>query len=151
MSSIDFSLIRRHAIDRFVLDPHGLHGLKHWERVHVNGLELAKETRADLIIVRLFAYLHDCCRENDGSDPEHGPRAVQYLQSLQTDLLPLSDKRMKLLHTAIDGHTRCHTHPDITVQTCWDADRLDLPRVGILPDPRRLCTKAAKRLASNQF
>ena len=33
---------------------------------------------------------------------------------------------------------------DITVQTCWDADRLDLGRVGIRPDPRRLCTAAAR-------
>lgn len=33
---------------------------------------------------------------------------------------------------------------DITVQTCWDADRLDLGRVGIRPDPDRLCTSAAK-------
>jgi uncharacterized protein len=30
------------------------------------------------------------------------------------------------------------------VQTCWDADRLDLGRVGKRPDPRRLCTPAAR-------
>jgi uncharacterized protein len=36
-------------------------------------------------------------------------------------------------------------HPDITIQTCWDSDRLDLGRVGITPHPRRLCTEAAKR------
>ena len=28
--------------------------------------------------------------------------------------------------------------------TCWDADRLDLGRVGIRPDPRRLFTAAAR-------
>jgi uncharacterized protein len=33
---------------------------------------------------------------------------------------------------------------DITIQTCWDADRLDLGRVGIVPDPARLCTVAAR-------
>jgi uncharacterized protein len=33
---------------------------------------------------------------------------------------------------------------DITVQTCFDADRLDLGRVGKIPDPRLLCTDAAK-------
>ena len=27
---------------------------------------------------------------------------------------------------------------------CWDADRLDLLRVGIVPDPRRLCTPFAR-------
>jgi hypothetical protein len=34
---------------------------------------------------------------------------------------------------------------EITVQTCWDADWLDLGRVGIMPDPRYLCTIAAKQ------
>jgi uncharacterized protein len=32
-----------------------------------------------------------------------------------------------------------------TIQTCWDADRLDLGRVGITPHPSRLCTEAARR------
>lgn len=35
-----------------------------------------------------------------------------------------------------DGHT--------TVLACWDADRLDLARVGIQPQPQRLCTGAAR-------
>ena len=34
---------------------------------------------------------------------------------------------------------------DITVQTCWDSDRLELGRVGIKPVPKRLCTEFAKR------
>jgi hypothetical protein len=38
---------------------------------------------------------------------------------------------------------------DITVQTCWDADRLDLPRVGIQPLPQFLCTEAAKKRVGN--
>jgi uncharacterized protein len=32
----------------------------------------------------------------------------------------------------------------VTVLTCWDADRLDLGRVGIRPAPRLLCTSAAR-------
>ena len=32
----------------------------------------------------------------------------------------------------------------IKVQTCWDADRLDLGRVGIYPDAQFLCTNTAK-------
>jgi uncharacterized protein len=32
----------------------------------------------------------------------------------------------------------------VTVQTCWDADRLDLGRVGKHPHPRYLCTPAAR-------
>ena len=36
------------------------------------------------------------------------------------------------------------TEADITIQTCWDADRLDLGRVWIIPDPDRLCTEPAR-------
>lgn len=43
-------------------------------------------------------------------------------------------------HLQSDGHTDA----DITVQTCWDADRLDLGRVGINPAPEKLCTIAAR-------
>jgi uncharacterized protein len=43
------------------------------------------------------------------------------------------------------AHTHEQTHPDVTVQTCWDADRLALGRVGITPHPSRLGTEAARR------
>ena len=43
------------------------------------------------------------------------------------------------------GHTHERTHPDVTVQTCWDADRLDLGRVGITPHPSRLCIEVTRR------
>jgi uncharacterized protein len=32
----------------------------------------------------------------------------------------------------------------VTVQACWDADRLDLWRVGVTPDPLRLATQIAR-------
>ena len=34
---------------------------------------------------------------------------------------------------------------DITIQTCWDSDRLEFGRVGIKPSPERLCTEFARR------
>jgi uncharacterized protein len=34
---------------------------------------------------------------------------------------------------------------DLTVQTCWDADRLDLGRVGKTPRVEKLCTEEARR------
>jgi len=48
--------------------------------------------------------------------------------------------RVPLVHT--DGHT----DGDATLQACWDADRLDLGRVRITPQPHRLCTDAAREL-----
>ena len=60
-------------------------------------------------------------------------------------MFDLPDHEFGLLHRACHGHTHDRTHPDVTVQTCWDADRLDLGRVGITPIPSRLCTEAARR------
>jgi uncharacterized protein len=51
---------------------------------------------------------------------------------------------MELLALACTLHSDGHTDGDITVQTCWDADRLDLGRVGIRPSARYLCTEAAR-------
>jgi len=48
---------------------------------------------------------------------------------------------------ASGGHTHEGYHDDVTIQTCWDADRLDLGRVGIIPDPDRMCTGMGKQLA----
>ena len=56
----------------------------------------------------------------------------------------ISDKEMELLTEALKYQSDGYTEADITVQVCWDADRLDLGRVGIKPAPQRLCTASAK-------
>ena len=123
----------------------GDHGLVHWARVFENGLRLARETGANVEVVQLFALLHDSRRVNEATDPDHGPRAAEFARTLRGRLFDLPDHEFRLLHRACAGHTHERTHPDVTVQTCWDADRLDLGRVGITPDPSWLCTEAAKR------
>ncbi len=42
-------------------------------------------------------------------------------------------------------------HENITVQACFDSDRLDLGRVGHYPDPNRLCTPLAKELETIEW
>jgi uncharacterized protein len=39
-------------------------------------------------------------------------------------------------------HSEGAVHADPTVQTCWDADRLDLGRVGVMPDAKFLSAHA---------
>jgi uncharacterized protein len=129
---------------RVVVDRHGVHGVAHWTRVRENGHRLARATGADKELVELFAFLHDCCRENDRTDPGHGERAADFAASLRGSLILLSDERFELLFEAIRDHEKGFTRADVTVMTCWDADRLDLGRVGIRPDPKYLCTAAAK-------
>ncbi len=51
------------------------------------------------------------------------------------------------LERAIDGHSDGGLHATPLVKVCWDADRLDLGRVDIMPDPVYLCTDTAKHPA----
>ncbi len=57
----------------------------------------------------------------------------------------LHDAAFELLYQACAGHTNGTTQADVTIQTCWDCDRLDLGRAGITPHPDLLCTLAARQ------
>jgi uncharacterized protein len=56
----------------------------------------------------------------------------------------MTDEQWTHLMEAIRWHSHGRTEAHPTVQVCWDSDRLDLGRVGIIPDPQYLCTDAAK-------
>jgi len=128
----------------YVLDWHGIHGAEHWARVRENGLRLAKTTGAKIEVVEYFALLHDVRRRGDGRDLQHGPRAVPLIRELAGDVVLLPEPDLELLIVAIRDHTRGFTEGDPTILTCWDADRLDIGRVNIRPDPAYLCTDAAR-------
>jgi uncharacterized protein len=145
MIPLNIPLILHAILEEYVLPWDGDHGIAHWARVLENGLRLAEETGADTEVVRLFAILHDSRRINEDGDPKHGPRAAAYALELRGVVFDLPDPAFRLLHRACSGHTHERTHSDITIQTCWDADRLDIGRVGITPHPSRLCTEAANR------
>jgi uncharacterized protein len=122
-----------------------VHGEAHWRCVTASGLALAAETGADTDVVFLFGLLHDTRRENDAYDPEHGPRGAAFARELQGEgVIALDPPRLELLCTAIEHHTRGETSDEPTVGTCWDADRLHLPRCGIDVDTRLLSTADAR-------
>lgn len=118
--------------------------MSHWARVRINGLCLADLTKANTRVVEAFALLHDSCRRNDTDDPEHGLRAGELARRLNDRFLALQVEELRLLVQACEGHSDGHLVADVTIQTCWDADRLDLGRVGVRPDASRLCTTAAR-------
>ena len=132
---------------QFELDWDGIHGLPHWLRVRDNGLRLAELTGANRRVVELFALLHDSQRWDDGYDPDHGPRAAEFLRELAGDYFHLDPPELELLEYACHYHSDGYLHGDITVVTCWDADRLDLGRVGMRPRAEYLCTAAAQEPA----
>ena len=142
---VDFPKIVRTAKDRFILDLKGIHGVSHWQRVRENGHRIAKRTGVEPVLIDLFAYLHDCCREDDRSDPGHGERAAEFVQTLRGSMFDLEDDTFQLLFEAIRDHELGMTSGDILKRTCWDADRLDLGRVMKRPNAQFLGTDFAKR------
>ncbi len=123
-----------------------IHGLKHWETVERNGHYLAEFNGADKEVLSYFAYFHDCMRENEARDKGHGPRAASFAKK-HRDIIPLNDVQFKQLTDACKGHTHGVRPECITINTCWDADRLDLGRVGIEPNASYLHNEEAKRIA----
>lgn len=107
---------------------------------------LSEETGANRGVVELFALFHDSRRESEGYDEGHGKRGAEFAHKLwKRGHFSLSGAEFDLLHEACSCHTGGGNSPeDVTVATCWDADRLDLARVGIAPSPGRLCTDAAR-------
>ena len=132
-------------LEQFPLGSSTIHGKKHWLRVLYNGRLLAKETGANLNVVELFAVMHDCKRNNEHFDLEHGKRAAEYVYQIQGKLFNIHHTELEMLVEACKYHTDGLTNGNSTIQTCWDSDRLDLGRVGIKPAPDKLCTEVAKR------
>jgi uncharacterized protein len=133
---------------QFPLAWNSLHGAPHWARVRENGLRLAPLTGANPRVVELFAFLHDSRRGNNDDDPGHGPRAALFAETLsQMGLVELSPEELEDLVTACRFHSEGQRKGSPTILTCWDADRLDLGRVGKKPLPHLLCTDAARESA----
>lgn len=133
----------------YVLGVHrSFHGPWHWEKVEKNALALAKATPgADKTVAQLFALIHDTKRENEDHDPEHGHRSAAYAERLfKQGKLEITKDQLVVLMDACKFHNDGQVSDNPTIGVCWDADRLDLTRVGIIPDPALLSTKAGKEL-----
>lgn len=147
----DFVTLVEAVLDNYGLEWNGIHGIGHWGRVVENGWALSQETGCDRDVITLFAVFHDSRRFNDGHDPEHGLRGARLAKSLRGKLFEIDDAAFELLKFACIHHTSGLTEGELTVQCCWDADRLDLGRVGTVPDPRYLCTDVAKSHKMRQW
>jgi uncharacterized protein len=136
------------AAATFPLGGRQLHGRWHWDAVERNAVALARETPGcDATVARLFACLHDARRENEEHDPEHGARGARFAEELfRAGRLPIGPAQLELLSEACRLHADGLVTNDPTLGVCWDADRLDLPRVGTVPDPALLSTEAGRRL-----
>ena len=144
-------VLRRISLET-CLPEHSIHGIAHSQRVAEYGRIIAEHEDVSECIITLFAYFHDCQRLSDGIDPEHGLRAAEYIGTFSGDELELDAADIERLVFACRHHTYEQATDDKTIRACWDADRLDLGRAGITPDPNRLFTETAKRIAmGDQF
>lgn len=145
--AIDYERLWRHVIGQCPRPFRSIHGPLHWYRVERSGVLLARITGADLDVVRLFAVFHDSRRQNEGLDPEHGRRGAELAAALRGVLYDLAEDRFQLLREACTDHTAGVRHPEPTIGTCWDSDRLDLPRVGQIPAPAFMSTEMGRHMA----
>ncbi len=128
-----------------------VHGIAHWDRVAKNA-DLLNTSDVDLLVVKAFAYIHDVERKDDGSDIRHGPRAAALVDEIRdTELAFLNDDEILKLKKACELHTTTWRTEDATVNACFDADRLDLGRVGIAPNPDKMATVQGKILAEKMI
>ncbi|MBS2033763.1 hypothetical protein JST97_02195 [bacterium] len=144
---MDRDQFRQLVIEQFRLGQDSAHFEDHWLRVEAYGLHLGRLYRADLEVIRLFALLHDSQRFEECYDPEHGPRAARFAELHCGKSFSLEPPQLELLTEACRDHDRGFTHRNATIACCWDADRLDLDRVCIAPDPNYMSTGEGKRLA----
>lgn len=145
--AIDFEKIWQNNIAQFVLSDFSFHGQVHWRQVETNGLRLARINGADQKLVRLFAVYHDAKRENEGHDPKHGHRAAELALEDHGVLFSLEQDDLDKLVYALQFHNGGHVSDDLAIGTCWDADRMDLPRVGAKIDPKYMSTELGKDYA----
>lgn len=149
MLACDYAALWQRVLGESSARASRLHGPSHWSRVERNGLYIAARTGANADVIMLFALLHDSMRWTDGLDPEHGLRAAEYARSLRPLLRGLAGADLERLYEACRWHTARRHHEDVTIGACWDADRLDIGRVGITLDAAFLNTPPAIAIAES--
>lgn len=143
------------VISQFQLDINDDHGIKHWERVYHNTQLLSNYYNIKSDVFELFSLLHDSKREDEYEDLKHGKRAALFVKELvNSEIINISKEDKNRLVFACSNHTVTNTKAklfnDLIVQICFDADRLDIGRVGIIPEEKYFCTDFAKELVRTE-
>lgn len=143
--------LRVYAIKHSKMGSGSVHDIAHWDRVAKNA-DLLNTSDVDLLVVKAFAYIHDVERDDDGYDLQHGPRAAALVNEIRdTELAFLNDDEILQLKKACELHTTTLRTEDATVNACFDADRLDLGRVGITPNPDKMATAQGRIIAEKMM
>lgn len=140
-----------------------LHGVAHWTRVHRYGLLLAETlelSESEKIAVALFGWTHDLARTDDGGGNQHSIDGAEYVAHVTNTLFSDFPKdTLTIVQNAIRYHSDGMNAEEAlyslslandsswsrsailnTIGCCWDADRLDLLRLGIVPRESKMST-----------
>ena len=148
---IHIKRLREYAIKHSILGEYSVHGVSHWDRVARNA-EVLITSDVDELVVKAFAYIHDVERVNESDDLQHGPRAALLVDEIRSSVLGfLNDLEIEQLKEACRLHTLRHKTEDATINACFDADRLDLGRVGITPNPNKMATVQGRIIAEKMM
>ena len=153
MASKDIHIekLREYAIKHSKLGDYSVHGISHWDRVARNA-DALMTSDIDALVVKAFAYIHDVERINESDDWQHGSRAALLVDEIRSsELVFLNNQEIEQLKEACRLHTLRHRTDDSTVNACFDADRLDLGRVGITPNPDKMATIQGRILAEKMM
>ena len=71
---------------------------------------------------------------------------LNLFMALMAIFFQLNDLQLDNLCFAIRHHSGGDVSTDPTIQTCWDSDRLDLGRVGIIPSSRFISEVATEMI-----
>lgn len=142
--------LRNYCISRIPIWQLKIYGVEHFDRVAEYG-ETIMEPGASPDVVAAFAYLHDLERSSNEKDTEHGAKAVKLIERIRTTYLAnLTNMEIDLLKTACSLHGKTERTGNPTIDICLDADRLDLPRLGIIPSPQEMATEKERRNNSSK-
>ncbi|KPK51654.1 MAG: hypothetical protein AMS22_10545 [Thiotrichales bacterium SG8_50] len=145
-----------------------IHGPAHWARVHRFGQALSEHldlSRDGTQCVAVFAWTHDLARIDDGGGNQHAHDGASLLDPAWATVFPdLSVEQVELVRTAVRYHSDGLTaeaayyhgyfdhlgHDDdeviAIIGCCWDADRLDLLRLGAQPKTRYMSTDGWRKV-----
>ncbi len=121
-----------------------LHGISHLRRVAILSGRLANAVGEDVESAVVMGFLHDCARRNDKNDIDHARDSEVLARGLIERFYSHLD--VDRICEAIAGHADGEVTSDPFTGCLWDADRMELKRIGRTIDLDLLSTKVAKRL-----
>lgn len=142
--------ILKKVIDQFYLKDSYIHGTPHWSRVFYYGTILSELNDFDKENIAFFSIFHDSKRLNDFEDPEHGIRAAEFFNTLDK-IIHVKPEQKEIIYEACKIHNYQKQADSNEVGLCLDADRLDLWRVGIIPNNDYLHMNQSKNNTLKNF